>query len=205
MISERVKQLLLFICKFIVLIAALVVLATAITMSLASLYGEQEAKEFELVESLSTNDVSENVVSENVVSENTVSINNIDIVKSEIASLKSGDTEVVERWFGISDVYTSEFISRTTAKAEVLVSELDGTNKVVLYIKYTDYNNINNTIREMQDRGDTEEMIDSALAQMVVSADYVENETVEVTVENGKVMPSEKLKNLITGKAYPTY
>lgn len=196
------------------------VLVFAILMSIVIVVEMKNS--FVEVNSAKTNSISENSISMNEIAvgkdgrasyvvngdlEKTVSENSITnkaIVLRDIGKIKAGDKEEVLRWFGQSDVYTSEFISNSARQAATLVAE-ENDGIVNLVIEYTSYKDISNEINELKKQGSSNSDLSAAVKEMLKTNKYLKHESVYVTVKDGKVVVTEKLKRIVTCESYAGY
>lgn len=137
-------------------------------------------------------------------------------LSNDIEAIKKGDTDVIARYFGVSDVFIPETVAdRVSATTLTLVSndssEID--HQVIVHVCTIDYSRMNSDylnveeskrseIKEETDESEFDTVVKKEVTRNLINGDYDVCFNIPINVLDNELVVSEALKQAITGGWY---
>lgn len=126
-------------------------------------------------------------------------------VIEEIEALRSGNAQIVYKWYGKSDLFTPEFIGSTASRVIVNFVDNDVTSACVkLHLCSVQNDLVEEEMRKLAEVESDKTEISNKVAQKIIDGEF--NRCYNVTISTGTdgIIPTEELKVVMSGNAYKT-
>ena len=138
------------------------------------------------------------------------------VFMDELDKLKAADPEIVQKYFGNSDVFTPELVadrvSATTISFISNVVSTDGNVEVNIHVCTIDYNKMNSDFNQFKDEALLNEYVDNeeaaidtakrSVAEKLIEGEYKVCYNIPIVIQDGSIVPKEYLKQALTGGWY---
>lgn len=136
-------------------------------------------------------------------------------LQSDLELLKSGDSDIVSKYFGESDILTPDTISDRVSTTNIYL--FDSTNSdtnnngvsnsddtLIVHVCTLDYNKMNNDYIESisDDSSDNVETAKKMITRSLIAGEYDLCYNIPLNIENNSIVINEAFKKAITGGWY---
>lgn len=127
------------------------------------------------------------------------------IVIDEIEALRNGEAATVYKWYGVSDIFTPEFISMTSSRVVVNFTESElEAGRVGLHLCVIQNDMVEQAMREMAEQGIEATEISNKAAERMIDGEFNSCYNVVVSVGYDGIIPTEEIKVIMSGCSYNT-
>jgi hypothetical protein len=128
-----------------------------------------------------------------------------ELVQNDIEAIRNGEDSIIVKWYGMSDIFTPEFIANTSSRVIVnfIDSELQPA-EVRLHLCAVQYSLVEEDMKKLAEEYDEPQEISNIVANKILNGDYSKCYNVTVSVNADGIVPTEELKVVMSGGAYKT-
>lgn len=128
-----------------------------------------------------------------------------ELVINEIRSLQNGDKATVQKWYGVSDIFTPEYIGMTSSRVIVNFNDnLVDSRYISLHICSVQNNEVEKAMRELADKEEDAEAISNEIGKRILEGEFNRCYEVAISTDENGIVPTEELKVIMSGGKYNT-
>lgn len=128
-----------------------------------------------------------------------------ELVINEIRSLQNGDKATVQKWYGVSDVFTPEYIGMTSSRVIVNFNDnLVDSRYISLHICSVQNDEVEKAMRELADNEEDAEEVSNEIGKRILDGEFNRCYEVVVSTDENGIVPTEELKVIMSGGKYNT-
>lgn len=128
-----------------------------------------------------------------------------ELVINEIRSLQNGDKATVQKWYGVSDIFTPEYIGMTSSRVIVNFNDnLVDSRYISLHICSVQNNEVETAMRELADKGEDVEAVSNEIGERILEGEFNRCYEVAISTDENGIVPTEELKVIMSGGKYNT-
>ena len=128
-----------------------------------------------------------------------------ELVINEIRSLQNGDKATVQKWYGVSDIFTPEYIGMTSSRVIVNFNDnLVDSRYISLHICSVQNSEVETAMRELADNGEDAEAVSNEIGKRILDGEFNRCYEVAVSTDENGIVPTEELKVIMSGGKYNT-
>ncbi len=128
-----------------------------------------------------------------------------ELVINEIRSLQNGDKATVQKWYGVSDVFTPEYIGMTSSRVIVNFNDnLVDSRYISLHICSVQNDEVEKAMRELADKEEDAEAVSNEIGKRILDGEFNRCYEIVVSTDENGIVPTEELKVIMSGGKYNT-
>ena len=128
-----------------------------------------------------------------------------ELVINEIRSLQNGDKATVQKWYGVSDVFTPEYIGMTSSRVIVNFNDnLVDSRYISLHICSVQNDEVEKAMIELADKEEDAEAVSNEIGKRILDGEFNRCYEVAVSTDENGIVPTEELKVIMSGGKYNT-